>query len=303
MNIVYAFVGPLPPYSVDTVHQTRLFFDGPIYFIVSDMESPHVETLRTRYNVTIIPYLEVKDNSFYEEVVNPNTNKFCIVPTLVGRERLFIYSFERFFLLYNLMKQRSLTNVLFMELDNLLYDTPLKWLPSMEKSEMAYMFDNVNRGSSGIAYIQSTPILDLFLQECRTYIRICTDFMTEMTVLYTFWEKNKERVQWLPVLWPDASQPAQMNATFPLYNTIFDAASLGIYLGGMDPHHTNGVIVKGLRGKWSYHDYAQYTYRWIKDDAQRLIPFIQNPVTNEWFRINNLHIHSKDLRPCLSLPL
>jgi len=247
--------------------------------------------------------LEVKDNSFYKEVVNPYWGKFCIVPSLTGRENLFIYSFERFFLLYNLMNQTSLTNVLFMELDNLLYDNPLKWLPSMKMSEMAYMFDNVNRGSSGIAYIQSTVILDLFLQECRTFITTSTDFMTEMTVLYTFWEKYKERVQWLPVLWSDASQPAQMNATFPLYNTIFDAASLGIYLGGMDPYHTNGVIVKGLSGKWSYHDYSQYTYQWIKDEAQRLIPYIQNSATKELIRINNLHIHSKDLRPCLSLPL
>ena len=303
MNVVYAFVGPLPPYSVDTVHQTRLFFDGPIYFIVSDMKSPHVETLQTKYNVTVIPYLEVKDNSFYEEVVNPYRRKFCIIPSLVGREMLFIYAFERFFLLYNLMKQRSLTNVLFMELDNLLYDNPVTWLPSMEKKEMAYMFDNVNRGSSGIAYIQSTAILDLFLQDCRTYITTCTEFLSEMTVLYTFGEKYKDRVQLLPVIWQDASLPTQMNDTFPLYNTIFDAASLGIYLGGMDPYHTGGVIVKGLRGKWSYHDYSHYTYKWVKDEVHRLIPYILNPVTNKWFRINNLHIHSKDLKTCLSIPL
>lgn len=303
MNIVYAFIGPLPPYSIDTVHQTRLFFDGPIYFIVSDMESPHVETLRTKYKVSVIPYLEVKDMLVYEEVFNPNLHKFCIVKRLVGRENIFIYSFERFFILYNLMKQRSLTNVFFMELDNLIYDNPTTWLPSMEKKEMAYMFDNVNRASSGIAYIQSIPILELFLQECRTHIITCTDFLAEMIVLYTFCEKYKDRVQMLPVLWEDTSLPAQMNETFPLYNSIFDAASIGIYLGGLDPCHTGGVIVKGSRGVWSHHDYTKYTYRWVKDYSQRLIPYIFNPNTESWLRINNLHIHSKNLSEYLSISL
>jgi hypothetical protein len=190
-----------------------------------------------------------------------------------------------------------------MELDNLIYDNPTTWLPSMEKKEMAYMFDNVNRASSGIAYIQSIPILELFLQECRTHIITCTDFLAEMIVLYTFCEKYKDRVQMLPVLWEDTSLPAQMNETFPLYNSIFDAASIGIYLGGLDPCHTGGVIVKGSRGVWSHHDYTKYTYRWVKDYSQRLIPYIFNPNTESWLRINNLHIHSKNLSEYLSISL
>jgi hypothetical protein len=55
MNIVYAFIGPLPLYSLDTVFQTRLFFDGPIYFIVSDYHSPLIKKLED-YNVTIVRY-------------------------------------------------------------------------------------------------------------------------------------------------------------------------------------------------------------------------------------------------------
>jgi hypothetical protein len=59
MNIVYAFIGPLPSYSIDTVNQTRLFFDGPLYFIVSDLSSAYVPVLQDRYNVTIVPYESV----------------------------------------------------------------------------------------------------------------------------------------------------------------------------------------------------------------------------------------------------
>jgi hypothetical protein len=35
MIIAYCFIGKLPEYAVDTVHQARLFYYGPIYFIIS----------------------------------------------------------------------------------------------------------------------------------------------------------------------------------------------------------------------------------------------------------------------------
>ena len=44
-------------------------------------------------------------------------------------------------------------------------------------------------------------------------------------------------------------------------------------------------------------------FKWEKDDRERKIPYIQNTITNEWTRINNLHVHSKDLKSCLSIPL
>jgi hypothetical protein len=78
---------------------------------------------------------------------------------LIGRENLFIYSFERFFVLYNLMIQRNLSDVFFLELDNLVYDDPINWLNSFKLSDMSYMFDNIDRASSGIAYIKNIQIL------------------------------------------------------------------------------------------------------------------------------------------------
>ena len=302
MNLVYAFVGTLPSYSIDTVHQARLFYDGPIYFIVSDYESPLVETLRTKYSVTIVRYDSVVDEDF-NKLVARKQNKFEIIPNLKGRERLFIYCFERFYLLHNLMKQQNLQNVLFAELDNLLYNDPREWLDGFLTHDMSYMFDNVNRGASGIAFFRSTTLLIEFLKASSEFIEYSNAFMTEMTVLYNFWTSHQTTVQLLPVFWTDSSHPPQANATFPLFNSLFDAASMGICLGGMDPYHTQGVIIKGLAGKWSYHDFSKYTYNWKKDEKDRLIPYILRITDNTWIRINNLHIHSKDLTPCLSSPL
>ena len=297
MNIVYAFIGPLPPYSIDTVRQTRLFYDGPIYFIVSDYTSPYVSTLE-KMGVTVVRYDSVIDKPF-NDTVKRTHSKFHIVHRLKGREKLFIYSFERFFILLNLMKQHSLTHIFFMELDNLIYADPRTWLSGFKGHQMSIMFDNVGRGASGIAFIENCPILEDFCKYCLTHIETTTDFLSEMGALYNFWMANQTSVQLLPVHWPTPTQPPQACSNFDKFNSIFDAAPIGVFLCGQDPFHSGGKIVKGLKNPWSYHDFSKYKYEWRSDEMGRKIPYVWTE--SEWIRINNLHVHSKDLKPYISL--
>jgi hypothetical protein len=297
MILVYAFVGPLPSYSLETIHQARLFFDGDIYFIISDIENPLVETLKTKYSVHIVPYESVKDENF-NHLISVTESKFCIVKTLKGRERLFIHAFERFFVLANLMKQKALSDVFFLELDNLMYNDPRLWEESFKKYDMSYMFDNYNRASSGICYVKNTDILNMYLDHNVIFILSTTEFVNEMTTLYTFWEQNQSRVGMLPTHWIDSSQPSQTYQEFNDYNSVFDALSMGIYLGGIDPHHSKGKLTLGLKSEWGLVDYTKYMYEWKMDEMGRKIPYVYNG--SSWVRINNLHIHSKNLEACLS---
>jgi len=303
MNIVYAFIGPLPSYCVETVHQTRLFYDGPIYFIINDLSSIYIPILE-KYNVIIILYDSVVDNDF-NSLVAVAYNKFCIVNNLIGREKLFIHSFERFYLLHNLMIQKNISDIFFIELDNLIYDSPYKWLDSFSTKDMAYMFDNYNRSSSGIAYIKNTVILNDFMKFSNDFILNNNGFIDEMTSLYKFWENNKDRVQLLPIHWNDSKYPTQTYETFDLYNSVFDALSIGIFLNGADPYHTNitKIYKEGIGNKsiWGLVDYTVYTYKWEDDRCGRKIPYILNG--SDWIRINNLHIHSKNLSISLSKPI
>ena len=96
--------------------------------------------------------------------------------------------------------------------------------------------------------------------------------------------------------------PTEACANFDKFSdTIFDAASIGIYLGGMDPHHTGGVIQYKLKGKWSAVDYTNYTFTWKEDSQGRRIPYVWG--SGKFLQINNLHIHSKLLMPLLSKPI
>ena len=301
MIIVYCFIGPLPDYAIDTVHQTRLFYKGEIYFIVNDHTSPYIYTLKNTYNVTIVPYEPLIDEEF-NQCIKEYTYKFTILEGVKGRERLFIYAFERFAVLHQWMRQQNATNVFFMELDNLIYDDPLKWEESFCRSEMAYMFDNFDRCASGICFIKNSSILSDFRKCCMDYIMytdITRHFMTEMQALDVFWKANPEKVQLLPTHWEAHYVPKETFRHYDKYNdTIFDAAGLGIYFGGIDTLHTGGLIMTGKRGPWSALDHSAYTYEWKEDEEGRLIPYLIHP--ERLIRINNLHIHSKHLRPHLS---
>jgi len=294
MIVAYCFIGKLPEYAIDTVYQTRLFYDGPIYFIISDIESIYVNELKL-HNVTIVDYKDVKYSEF-NNCIDKNIHRFEYIPNLVGREKLFIYSFERFAVLYKTMLLYNLSDVFFLELDNLIYDNPLKWESEFSKKRMAYMYEKVERCSSGICYIKDSNILCNFLDYCMFFIETTNTHLNEMLALYNFWELNKEYVQILPTHW--LSNGSIISENYNNYQSVFDSASIGIYLGGLDPYHTQGVIVKNVKWWASEIDYTPYKYKWEKDDKGRNIPYVYN---NTWLRINNLHIHSKDLVSNLSI--
>lgn len=303
MNVVYSFHGKLPPYALTTVQQLRKFFKGDVYFILDDVQNNIVNIMRDDYRVNIIPLEKVFDHNF-KSIVNYNRKKFSIVNFLKGRENLFEYTFERFYLVNNLMKiNSSLTNVFFLELDNLIYDDPTKWLSMFSTKEMGYMFDNIGRYSSGIFYVKHQKAMQVLIDFFNNYIKnTSTNFINEMSALNDFHYYNKDLVQVFPTHWESDLYPKETWENYSLYGkSIFDAAAVGIFLGGADVHNTNGKVVKN-KIKWHYSliDYSIYKYEWRLDSENRKRPFVQNPNTGDWILLNNLHIHSKDLETNMS---
>src|SRR5210317_1129575 len=100
MNVIYSFIGKLPNYIIETIYQLRLYYDGDVYLIIDDIKSQYLKDI-VKFNIKIIKYEDVIDNEFN----NLNKNKIVIVNNLGDRKLLFIKSFERFYLLKNLMKK------------------------------------------------------------------------------------------------------------------------------------------------------------------------------------------------------
>jgi len=296
MIIVYSFIGKLPKYIIDTVHQSRLFFDGDIYLILDELNSKYLKKLE-KYNVILIDYKEVSNNSF-NKMYRKNKNKFTEYKSLGNRKMLFMRSIERFFLLYNFMIQKKIEDCLFLELDNLIYDNPKNWLKKLNNFNVAMMYDNVDRLSTGIMYVKNDISLKPLLNHYLDYIKNDKGFLSEMKANYYFYKKNKDYLHFLPIHWNDEDKPKLAYDNYNLYNSIFDSAAIGIFLFGNDMIHTNNKLVKGKHNKWSKINYTKYKFIWKHDEFGRKRPYIRHNDTN--ILINNLHIHSKQLHLALS---
>jgi hypothetical protein len=75
------------------------------------------------------------------------------------------------------------------------------------------------------------------------------------------------------------------------FGSIFDAAAIGQFLGGIDPR--NGVSKPGFINESCLFNPGLMTFVWERDAYGRLVPYAIYGSTKA--RINNLHIHSKKL--------
>ena len=267
------------------------------------------------FRVIVVDYASVRSDVF-DELVDKKRERFWYLDHLKGREELFMRAFERFFLLQNLMRSgggAGLRDCLFLELDNLIYDDPLLWLPGFSKSELCYMFDNVDRCSSGLMYVKSWESLTGFLDECLRFIGESDELLTEMTVLYRYYTKmsvlEPAMVQLLPVYWNNTMGYSDLS--YREYRgfggsgiwdgCIFDALAAVVFLLGADPVHTDGIICTGQRAFWCQVDYTIEHFEWKMDFVQGgevRRPYVWG--NGRWILVNNLHVHSKNLKSGLS---
>ena len=87
---------------------------------------------------------------------------------------------------------------------------------------------------------------------------------------------------------------------FDKFNSVFDAAAIGQYLGGVDSRNLKlNFFVKFFKPKIKFinesavYDVSNFDYYWETDEFERKIPYLKYKGIN--FKINNLHIHSKQL--------
>lgn len=297
MIIIYSFIGKLPNYILDTVYQTRLFFDGEIYLILDDLNNPHLEKLK-EFNVKLINYGDVIDKEFLE-ICKKRGNKIAVINGLGHRKLLFLRSMERFFLLQNLMVKETLENILFLELDNLIYDDPNKWDEELKKQEFTFMYDNKNRVSTGLIYINNLDSIKIITNNLKTYVKEEQGFISEMGGNWLV----KDQAYFLPCHWKDEKYNELSYKNYSNFGkSIFDPASIGFYFFGPDNFHKklyhDWKTGKNKKNPWGEIDYTKYKYEWIEDEKGRKRPYFI--VNGEKILINNLHIYCKNLKQGLS---
>jgi len=306
-SIVFVHIGNKVPKHAETAFsQARLFNPDCNIFLIADQEAIDQLSLEAGLaNIVIVPTDSLNKTKEHLKFI-----KNC---TLDGNWRNGFWRFtsERFLYLQDLMVQYNLQNVFHLEYDNMLYTNLNELLPIFEQKYpgIGATFDNDERCIAGFIYISNPTVMTL-LAGC--FAHYANKQYNDMQTLAAFRSKyDNNIIDNLPITTPEyvAKESMVSNAghqtsnkqkyckNIDLFQSIFDAAAIGQYLGGVDPIH--GFRPKFVNESCLFNS-GLLTYEWKVDSAGRKVPYAC--YAGKKYKINSLHIHSKQLELFSSVP-
>lgn len=294
----------LPPYLIDALTQIRLFNPKkPLYLLANSQALQNRSPLFDHLNVRYVPIESIPQSAEHKEFLQATLLKKHITTGF------WVVTSERFLVLYDWMKQYNKKHVIHLENDTLFYADIDEFMPIFKQRYpgLAIVMDDDERCIPCFMYIANQKIMSklarFFIEEVLT--KPATDIwqVNDMVVIANFF-KNQSRndVNNLPIIMPSYVKTYGLKNTLGRYpknqhsyynnihvfNSIFDGAALGQYLGGTHQGHPQGFI-----NETTMFDPSKLQFVWKTDNKGRSIPYAR--CKGNYFRINNLHIHSKQL--------
>jgi len=299
-TIAFVHLGKqLPGYISIALDQARLFNPEESIVLLANQEAINKTSVPS--HVTIIPI----ESIFY----TPEHQYFIDNHHLDGnfREGFWRYATERFYVLYDFMKQLNVSRVFHLESDNMLYAHLAEYMPLFDTyycDTIAATFDNDGRCIPGFIYFSTISSLEKLIRFMNNNLSAQKN---DMHSIAAFRKNHPKSVKQLPIV-PEAylvkhklksnsghcaQNPQDYVHYSQEFHAIFDAAAIGQYLGGIDPRNNNNAPSIGFINESCVFNPAHLTYEWALDEEGRNIPYAC--INNKPYKIINLHIHSKKL--------
>ena len=281
-----------PVFLEDCFKQLRLFNpDIPVYFITDKewLANP----VFSLYNVLTV------DKDQYE---SEDINAFSV---LYGRGEYDFWTITTTRLMYiaNFIRENNLHNVYHIENDVLLYSTIKDYNASFVR-----LYDNIaitvggpDKAMTGFMFVKRPKALihltDFIIHLLKQYkikeIRkqYGMDMVNEMTLMRAYSREYPDLMLPLPTI-----PFGELSLNFDVFNSIFDPASWGQYVGGT-PDHVPGAKPEDHYIGQLLRQHLDYTVIW-KEESKGQVPYFC--YDRKEVKINNLHIHSKQLHKYLS---
>ena len=275
----------LPSYLEHNFKQLRLFNPTlPVYFLTDYelMDNPLFE----KYDIWSLN----KDDYYSDKI------RDLELALGRGRNDFWTITATRFIYIENCMRERMMINVVHFENDVLIYFDINKFKPQFRfYPTLAITPGGPDKFITGFMVIKNYKELQYMTTHFISILKdhgvqgvkkqYNLDMVNEMTLMHAY-NSDTSSIFPLPTL------PFGMwSSHFYLYKSIFDPASWGQFVGGT----TDGI--PGAKPKDHYIgqlllQHPEYTVIW-KEEEKGKVPYFK--YDGEEVRINNLHIHSKNL--------
>lgn len=296
-SIVFVHIGDqVPPYADIAISQARLFNPhAKIILLSSEKGLNRFHILKEQLHLQLRSYDDLPKSTLHRKYQHR-----CRETFLFAR-----YTSERFLYLWDLMQADSLENVFHLENDNMLYADLQPLLPHFQKHYpgIGATFDNEERCIPGFVWIATGHAMKSL---AKYFVKQASKSHLDMRVIADYRHKfSPQLIDALPIIMPDYAssyplcslhnhtthRPESYSNQFAIFQSIFDAAAIGQFLGGIDPIHKNNE--PGFINESCLFNPSLLQYQWLFDEQGRKVPHAV--FLGHFYKIINLHIHSKKL--------
>lgn len=295
-----------PPYLIDCAHQIRLFNPPPTLRIILIADPIHRDS---EFIAKLDPYrVELR----YTDTLTPTPEHTKFLAEFSGdtefRNGYWRFVKQRFFYMEELMIAESLTNVIAMEYDILLY-TSIKWLQAKLAAytkNLAMVKDNEERGHPAFLFIPTVDVIHHFNEFILEMIK--TEY-EDMQLLCLYSISYPERMSYLPVITPECNHSIRLRRSLSGYHStaqhdflssgfdrlgvLFDSLVVGQFVAGIDPRNLDGAIIWSFKNESALYSMDEMQLEWRRV-AGLWIPILDG------HPLMTIHMHSKFLKSFLS---
>jgi hypothetical protein len=283
----------LPNYLESNFRQIRLFNpDTKIYFLTdhSFMKNP----VFNKHDIIVLD----KD-LFYTSKISKFTIHFNY-SKLPEDYQFWVITATRLMYIERFIRVFGLKDVYHFENDIMLYYNLRTHHEKFLKlyTNLAITVGGPDKCMTGLMFIKNCEVLELMTQffvdslKCNSRKHLMKqygmDMVNEMTLMRAYSKEHPEQLQFLPIL-PFGEYSNNYNE----FDSIFDPASWGMFVGGSAQELQPGIKPKDHYIGLLLMDHPEYSVIWKKDEENRNIPYFK--YDDKEVRINNLHIHCKQL--------
>lgn len=276
MKVVLVSLGIFQDYLLNNIKQLKLQGNKDIVLIT---EKRFFKKIDENLNIQLIDVNEL--NSEYLEQFKNNLRL-----DRNYRNGFWHHCSMRFIYIYEYMKQNNITDIIHIENDVMIYDNLDNLKDKFNKDKIYLLFTNTDLVVPGIMYINNYSNFKILLDNYDMN-------KNDMENLGKYF--NSSFIEPFPIISIDSDEN-YFNRNFKSFNSIFDGAAMGQYLGGPDKRNNINDTI-GFINEICIIKFNNYKFYWKKIN-ELWNPYIE--INNKLIKINNLHIHSKSLENFLS---